>query len=66
MGSDQAGWAAMGLAIAVVWGAIMAFLHVPGLRPADEVLRCDGMGGYWSRADQLCHLTDNPAAGMAS
>jgi len=66
MGSDQAGWAVMGLALAVVWGAIMIFLHVPGLRPSDDVLLCDSHGGYWSSDDNACHRSDSPAAGMAS
>ena len=66
MGSDHAGWAVMGLALAVVWGAIMVFLHVPGVRPNDDVLHCDQQGGYWSRDENLCHLSDNPAAGLAS
>ncbi|MEM7060113.1 MAG: hypothetical protein AAF557_21230 [Pseudomonadota bacterium] len=66
MGSDQAGWVVMGLAIAVVWCSIMVLLHVPGVRPSDEVLHCDSLGGYWSSDENVCHRSDSPAAGMAS
>ena len=66
MGSDQAGWIVMGLSLAVVWTAIMILLHVPGIRPSDDVLHCDQKGGYWSNADGTCHLTDSPAAGLAA
>ena len=66
MGSDLAGWAVMGVALSIMWAAIMVLLNEPSLRPSPEALDCDQRGGYWSNSDGACHLTDSPAAGLAA
>lgn len=66
MGSDRAGWAVMGLALGAMYLVVIVLLNVPEWRPSDEVLACDSLGGHWSSADGECHLSDSPAAGMAS
>ena len=63
--SDQ-GWTVMGLSIAVICGLLLALVYVPGFRPSDDALACDGEGGYWSSEEAVCHKSDSPAAGMAS
>ena len=66
VGSDRAGWIAMGTAVGALWIVIMAFLHVPGLRPSEDVLLCDSLGGYWSSEQAACQRSDSLLAGMAS
>ena len=66
MGADSSGWAVMVVSIAVLCCLILALVHVPGFRPGQHVLACDGEGGYWSSDEGTCVKSDSPAAGMAS
>jgi hypothetical protein len=60
------GWTVMILSIAVMCCLILALVHVPGLRPTEQVLLCDGEGGHWSSATQVCMKSESPVAGLAS
>ncbi|MEM6621096.1 MAG: hypothetical protein AAF674_02625 [Pseudomonadota bacterium] len=57
---------AMTASIVTVCSIILALIWVPGLRPSDDVLACDRMGGYWSNLDEACIRSDSPLAGLAS
>lgn len=56
----------MAISIALICGAILSLVHVPGAKPSSEALSCDSRGGYWSSAEHVCNMTDSPAAGLAS
>ncbi|MEM6944093.1 MAG: hypothetical protein AAF416_23250 [Pseudomonadota bacterium] len=61
----EIGWvmAAIVTAMSVL---VLALLYVPGIRPEQAVLDCDGKGGVWSSETRQCTQSDSPLAGMAS
>lgn len=66
MSHSDLGLAAMAISIVVLCGLILALVYLPGFAPGDEVLRCDGEGGYWSHTEEVCRKSDSPAAGLAA
>ena len=66
MASSDLGLVTMVISIVVVCGLILALVYVPGFAPGQEVLRCDGEGGYWSHTEGVCRKSDSPAAGLAA
>ena len=66
MDDQTAGWAVMVISITALCLVLLAIVWVPGLRPSDEVLTCDGRGGYWSSEHGTCQISDSPAAGLAA
>ncbi|MEM1300915.1 MAG: hypothetical protein AAGH68_16725 [Pseudomonadota bacterium] len=66
MTHSDLGLATMAISIALLCGLILALVYVPGFAPGEDVLRCDGEGGYWSHAEETCQKSDSPAAGLAA
>ena len=66
MTPSDLGFLSMAISIVLVCGLILALVFVPGFAPGEDVLRCDGEGGYWSHAEGVCTKSDSPAAGLAA
>ena len=65
MAEEATGWV-MAISIIALCTVILALVYVPGFAPSAEALDCDRQGGYWSKTDRACHMTDSPAAGLAA
>ena len=66
MTDEAAGWTVMAVSIAALCLIMLAIVYLPGFAPSEDVLSCDARGGYWSSEDEVCHISDSPAAGLAA